>query len=285
MVAQLKLVAENMDKFDNGIYNNLNIDAYHNADGISSTGINLMLDCPARFYHEYYVNRAFEPTDKPFDKFELGRAVHALILEPDVFNATYYCMDEKVNLTTKAGKEIMAKAQAEAGNRKVLRAGEWEDIKAMAQSALMHPIWNKLKDGKVEQSIFWNPLVCVDVQAKSRPDIYNDEYIIDVKTTESIKQFSKSIYNFGYHRQAAMQMDALYSLDKKSRQFLLFVVEKRAPYLTACFALTEDSIEQGREEYFQGVQEYADCMADNDWYGYGSQVSMISIPEWAKSKK
>src|SRR5436190_19534933 len=59
-----------------GIYANVDIDIYHSEEGISSTGINLILDCPKRF--------AYEKFEKPKNKeseaehFKLGRALHML---------------------------------------------------------------------------------------------------------------------------------------------------------------------------------------------------------------
>ena len=41
----------------NGIYDNLDINEYHADNSISSTGINLILDCPKRYYYEYHVKR------------------------------------------------------------------------------------------------------------------------------------------------------------------------------------------------------------------------------------
>lgn len=270
-----------------GIYNNLDIDEYHTSPGISSTGISLILDCPARFNYEYNTKRKdldLIETEKQYDKYQLGRAVHMLILEPERFDNNFLCMTEKVNLTTKAGKEIYAKAEEEARGRKILRVGEWEDIKAIAESVKKHPLWQKMTVRHIEQSIYFEAGI-LNTLLKSRPDIFNDDLIIDIKTTDSIKQFSRSIYQYGYHRQAAMQIDALKSIDNKDRHFAFFVVEKKAPYLTACFALDLASIEQGRKEYLEAALIYSDCLTSNEWPGYSQQFELISIPTWAKGEQ
>jgi exodeoxyribonuclease VIII len=269
-----------------GIYKNLDINEYHTSEGISSTGISLILDCPARYDYEYNIKRKdmdLAEVEKQYDKYQLGRAVHMLILEPERFDNNFLCMTEKVNLTTKTGKEAWAKAEEQAGGRKILRAGEWEDIKAMAESMKKHPLWNKMTARHIEQSIYWEAGV-LNTLLKSRPDIYNDDLVIDIKTTDSIKQFSRSIYQYGYHRQAAMQIDALRSVDDKKRHFAFFVVEKKAPYLTACFALELTSIEQGRKEYLEAALTYSECLANNEWPGYSQQFELISIPEWSKDE-
>lgn len=266
-----------------GIYDNLDINEYHRDESISSTGINLILDCPKRYYYEYYEkNRILGEKEllKQAEKYKLGRAVHMLVLEPKKFDDTFYCMTESVHLATKVGKEIYAKAEIEAAGREILRTGEWEDIKDMADAILKHHIWAELKNGKVEQSIFWKGGT-YDTPLRARPDVFTDRFIVDIKTTESIKTFSKSIYQYGYHRQAAMQIDALKQLDGKQRFFAFFVVEKKAPYLTAGFTLDDRSIIQGRNEYLQGAAIYTECSALKEWNGYEEQFQLLSLPNWA----
>ena len=271
----------------NGIYDNLDINDYHADNSISATGINLILDCPKRYYYEYHVKRTEldeKELKKQAEKYKLGRAVHTLVLEPKKFDNTFYCMTESVNLSTKIGKEIYAQAEIAANGRDILRTGEWEDIKDMANIISAHPIWNELKDGKVEQSIFWEGGT-FDTPLRSRPDIFNDKLIIDLKTTDSIKAFSNSIYQYGYHRQAAMQIDALKQLDGKKRFFAFFVVEKKPPYLTACFTLDEGSLAQGRLEYLDGAALYTECVRYKEWPGYEEKFQLISLPNWAKMKE
>jgi PDDEXK-like uncharacterized protein DUF3799 len=120
---------------------------------------------------------------------------------------------------------------------------------------------------------------------RARPDIYNDKIIVDLKTTDSIANFSKSIHNYGYHRQAAMQLDALMILDGKERTFAFFVVEKKAPYLTACFVLDDAAIEQGRREYYDAALTYHDCIKTGIWPGYEEKFQMISLPKYATKEE
>ena len=264
-----------------GIYDNLDINEYHNdLSSISSTGINLILDCPARYYHEYYKKRTElgeRELAKQAEKYKLGRAVHTLVLEPEKFDNTFYCMKEPVNLATKIGKEIYAQAETEAAGRDILRTGEWEDIKAMANALSDHELWEKLKDSKFEQSIFWEGGM-FDTPLKARPDIFNDKYIVDIKTTESIKAFDKSMYDYGYHIQAAMQVDALKKWDGIEREFGLFLVEKKAPFLTACFTLPDEAIPLGRKRYLDGAAIYSDCMLKQNWGGYSTKFEKKKLP-------
>ena len=280
--SQSELSLEKIRNIKKGIHPDLDIDLYHNSEGISSTGISLILDCPKRFYFERFIKPTLldsKEENKLQEKYKIGRAVHMLVLEPDKFNTTFYCMDEPVNLVTKAGKEVYAAAEIKANGRDIIRFEEWKNIKEMAAAISSHAVWNILKGGKVEHSIYWKD-GSYNTLLKARPDIFTDDLIVDVKTTESIKAFPRVLYSYGYHRQAAMQVDALFKTDNKKRYFAFFVVEKKAPYLTICYTLDEESIELGRKEYLEGAKLYSQCLAANKWPGYDEQFQLIKLPNY-----
>ena len=270
-----------------GIYNNVPIDTYHGEEGISSSGINLILDCPKRYWYEYHGRPIEMETRAQKDARKIGSAFHMLLLEPDKFEKMYFPMEEEVNLTTKIGKEKYAEAEFQAEGREIIRAGDWVDIWAMAQEARAHPLWLHMDNSKVEQSIYWNAGF-YNTRLKSRPDIYTDKLIIDVKTVRSINEFQRTIYQSGYHRQAAMQIDGLKHFntegDNSERFHAFFLVEKHAPYLTACFTLDLESIKQGRREYQDGMMTYSECMKAGLWPGYDSKFQITSIPQWVMKR-
>lgn len=257
------------------IYPNMSIEDYHKADGLSSSGVHLMLDCPKRYWHEYLSGAEREDTKATL----VGRALHMLVLEEELFSENFFPMDEEVNLTTKAGKEVYEKAKIDAMGRTIIRLKDWVDIKAMADSLKAHKLHGMLKSGEFEQSIFWRSGL-YNTQLKARPDFYNDKYVIDLKTTKSIATFKRSIAQSGYHRQAAMQIDALMNLDGKKREFILFVVESSAPYLTAAFTLEDDFIAKGRRDYWDAAALYSDCKADGIWPGYDEYLECIAMPKY-----
>ena len=267
-----------------GIYTDIDIDDYHSDEGISSSGISLILDCPKRYHYEYYVKEKESLKDN--DKFIVGQAVHTMILEPDQFDKRFYLMKENVNLTTKVGKAIYEEAMLASEGRTILRFDKAREVSEMGLSIKNHSIWNKIKlsEGSVENSVYWDAGI-YNTRLRARPDFYNENIIIDLKTTDSIAGFSKSVYNYGYHRQAAMQMDGLEAIDGKKRYFAFFVVEKKAPYLTACFTLDNEAIEQGRKEYLEGAATYSECLKYNVWPGYDEKFQLISLPKWAIKKE
>lgn len=262
------------------IVEDMDIEEYHDPKlGLSSSGVKLILDCPRRYYFEYFEKR-IQDCKKLNDKFKTGRAVHMLALEPKKFHDNFYVITEQINLTTKTGKAIYAEAEDKAKGREILRCGEWDDTMFMANSIKEHSIWKYFVNGKVEHSIFWKGGL-FNTSLKARPDIFNDDVIIDLKTTDSIANFGKSIHNYGYHRQAAMQIDGLHLIDGRQRHFAFFVVEKKAPYLTSIFELDPTSIQFGRTQYLEAASIYSECLESNKWPGYVEEPQLISLPSYA----
>ena len=266
-----------------GIYADIDIDAYHADDGISSSGISLILDCPKRYWWEYIAVREKEKKGRAFD---LGSALHTSVLEPKEFNSRFYLLRDSFDMRTKAGKEAFAKIEEETQGLTIIKGADCEILLGMDMAVSNHPIWEKIKieSGNVEHSVYWDAGI-YSTRLRARPDFYNDSIIIDLKTTDSIASFSKSVYNYGYHRQAAMQIDGLEACDGNKRHFAFFVVEKKAPYLTACFTLDEQAIEQGRAEYLEAAATYSECLRFNSWPGYDEKFQLLKLPKWAVKRE
>ena len=228
-----------------GIYKDIPIEEYHSDDGLSSSGVNLILDCPRRYYHRYMTRTGFDTADT--QAMAIGRAVHMLALEPENFEKTFVVQTESFDRRTKAGKEAYEVFKKEARGRSILRLEDFQQISSIADAISSHPIWKRFKGGSVEHSVYWD--YQDSIRQRARPDYFTDDMIIDLKTTGYLKGFDRSVFRYGYHRQAAMQLDGLEAIDGKRRQFVLFTVEKDAPYLTSVFALDESSLQEGRRDY------------------------------------
>lgn len=68
-----------------GIYDNITNHDYHSGPGISKSGLDLIAKSPAHYHYAVTAANDNEPTAAQ----ALGTAFHALLLEPEVFAATY----------------------------------------------------------------------------------------------------------------------------------------------------------------------------------------------------
>lgn len=64
------------------------LEIYHSIEGLSNSGLKMLLDCPAKYYYKY-LSGEYEPREKP--SFKIGKACHCYILEgKEKFGQTYW---------------------------------------------------------------------------------------------------------------------------------------------------------------------------------------------------
>lgn len=268
---------------NSGIHN-ITIEQYHSGPGISRSGIVEFKKSPLHFWHKY-INPE-RPISEPTDAMLFGNAVHCYILEPHTFQARYHVW-QKVNgrkpaSNTKGWDDIVT-----AANRKLLISeDDLVEITNMARSLNSSATAKGVIDGAVyEQSLFWTD-VDTGILCKVRPDIWHSNMIGDLKTARSAHpcDFQRDIWSFGYHLQAGMTSEALWSLQGANMMNFVFpVVEKYAPYATAVYKLDENAVNKGREEFKKALFEIKDCMVNDHWPSYPDQI--IDLPTYAYNNK
>lgn len=231
---------------------------YHEGSGISNSGISEFLKSPYHFWYQYLSGQA-DRDETPAMK--MGTAVHAAILEPELFQAEYIKAPD-VDRRTKEGKAAWAELPS---NAIALRSQEYDQVMSMCTSVRETKVARKLlADGEAEASYY---VEMDDLLCKCRPDWVTDKLIVDVKTTEdaSEKGFQRSAMKYGYHRQAAYYLDILAEYGTPKDGFVFMVVEKSAPYATAFYYATDEMIEKGRAEYKDALDRLKRCFAQDRW--------------------
>ena len=151
-------------------------------------------------------------------------------------------------------------------------------------------LWNHPKvpkifsKGKAEQSGFWidkgTNIVC-----KTRTDfVTDDDILIELKTTEdaSPKEFSRSIYNYGYHYQLAWNIRGFKEITGRDIKSALFVVsEKKTPNDCAIYLADKEMIAIADSHINFLMEQMNQCIADASWMGYGNEIEEIKLPKWA----
>lgn len=265
----------------NEIIKEMHIDEYHNGEGLSNSGVKLLLDCPARYYAEYLDPNAPPETSK--EHFSIGKMVHTLVLEPHKMKDLFYHIPKIDRRTTEGKKEYAYHLQMSNG-KEVVDIEQIKQAESMASSIFKNTPWldSVLKDASIEESLFWYNEE-IGVQFKSRPDIYTGDLYIDLKTTKSARasDFQRSIVNYGYYTQAAMAKDALEKLHGiKYNYFVYLIVEDTYPYLTASYTLDDEYIKKGQEDYLRAGELYKQCKDSNEWPDYGCKIQQLYKPHW-----
>jgi hypothetical protein len=211
----------------------------------------------------------------------LGNALHTYVLEPDEFEKRYFVIPD-FNKVTKEGKERWQKIKSELDKKETLSAHQYQILQAMTASLQKNKLaMQVIEKAEIEQSLYW-----VDsdtgILCKCRPDILRSSLVADLKTAHdgSAWSFSKAIYEYGYHIQAAMLQEALKNLNQKIiKDFLFLIIEKTAPYVIAVYQLDQRALDKGHQEFKTLLARYQQCLEANDWPGY--EVQKISLPKYA----
>lgn len=267
--------------FENGIHENVDINFYHAAKGISNSGLSLILDAPAKYYYEYLSGLCKK---QDTESKSLGSATHTLVLEPELFNKNFVLLDEGFTLRSNANKSLWA--DIIKSGRKPIKQKEFNAASDMAFAIRKNKAFDailKSRKGKVENSLFWQHESGITL--KSRPDWYSDDLIIDVKTTDSARhdKFEKSLGKWGYHRQAYLSTLGLTKLTgREYKKVLLVCVESKAPYLTKTYLIGEEAIQTGKQEVEKAIEIYHECLERNEWPAYGETIETIELHKFYK---
>lgn len=249
-----------------------------------------MNEAPAVYWATSYLNPKREPEGAK-RALDFGRAAHALVLGEPEF-AKYFIVSPYDNFRTKE-----AQAWRDREPRTVVKTDDLAIIEAMAAAQRQSPqVARAFRDGKPEQSLIWRDEE-TGVYLKSRPDWLPDDptkgFLVDYKTARSIKPriLSSHAFEYGYHIQAALQVDAVRAVFKVEPQGIGHVCqEKTAPYLAELRLFSPEQIDFGRREYRRGLAVFKRCWAawksgtpaHKAWPGYTDAPVFFDTPSWLK---
>ena len=273
---------------------NFPIEEYHQRDGaLSASRLKQMLKSPLHF--------KYPPESKAAAYFDIGSAVHTLLLEPHLFEKEYFIYDEskrpkpEQNFSQKDNKEWKAAIFEKNENKIILSNDQKEQCETMAERVLEDPFAKELLSGPGwnEASIwYWDHKR--KVRLKTRPDrLRANMVIIDIKTAAdaSPKGFGRALGNFRYDIQAAMQIDGVERhFKKKVPYYFYIVIEKTPPYAYGVYLLKSDTIWTGRTAYKQLLDIYKECKEKDEWPSYSywakqlpDKILRTELPHYTKT--
>lgn len=215
-----------------------------------------------------YLAKKQEPTPA----MQFGTAVHAYILEPQVF-AAHYIVAPEIDRRTKAGKEAWQALQ-DTG-KTILSASDFEDIKLYAANVAALPT---AKD-YLANALAFEELIECKLQTKNfgefdfaaRLDVRGTDYIIDLKTCQdaSPQGFRRAMYKEKYHLQAA-----LYSLLFPKHEFMFLAVDTHAAML---YRVGKETMQDGLQLLHFALNRFKDCQALGWDYAYNVDGDIYEI--------
>lgn len=249
-----------------------NQDYHKKTDFISKSLLDLVHKSPA-----HYLAYIEGEKQAPSSAINFGSLVHSVVFDQD-----NYAIMPECDRRTKEGKAIYESFLAESeGKELIVTVEQALQANQIKNAVFAHPkAALLLEQGQAELPIFGK---IADLDAKCKVDFLNTKYnvCIDLKTTTSSApgEFSKSIYNYRYHVQAAFYMDLT-----KAERFIFIAVEKEAPFNVELYELDNEAIERGRQEYLADIETLKKCKESGNFHGYttDNKIHIISLPTWAK---
>lgn len=260
---------------------------YQDKKFITNSHLKHLLDGGPQHLKAYYDGKL----GKDESHFIFGRALHCMILEPEAFNSRFYSIDdkeicieasgenwEKENKNpraTKVYKEWLSKVLEENKNRHILSNVEHKVMVDMYDKLMSYKQVRDLLESAInKETIYSNTLS--GVNCKCKVDAINPgNFILDYKTTKdpaTLYKFKKTVNNFNYDRQGSFYRDVT-----KTQSFWFIVQEKTFPYTVCVAEMTQETYENGRIKYQQGLDLYKNLFLNKKDNDINSYLEMGSV--------
>lgn len=241
-------------------------DEYFSAPGWNYSSLKEFMKSP-----KHYKSLLDHPIKKT-PSMELGSALHCLVLEPEKFKDLYEPLPNNLDGRSAEAKALK-KSLAESG-----KTGITEDVLAMGEAVLANEHARKALEGGIrEHAIFWDKCKC-------KVDLYNNNVLYDVKTTDSIApdDFQGVMYRMKYWLQSAHYSNGVEATGHQVDAFRIIAVENKPPFDCVVYELDEQCIKYGRLWLKKIYTELEFCEEMDIWEGCQNGIKTISLPPWVK---
>jgi hypothetical protein len=287
----MNAAVDNVLRFEVGIRSRVPESEYRSLDGISITRLKELQRSP-----KHYQYRLKSPAKTA--PLTLGTAAHVAVLEPERFPsqfAVWSRRSEKTGNLCPRNGQWWEEFEAANASKSIITEDECTTALTLAAAVRGDPVAMKyLETGEPEVTMQWEmrsesqlrePVV---VQCRGRADwltnIDGNPYLIGLKTARDCRPFvfGSAAAKLGYAMQWAYYLDGYRTLTGKTPAVKEIVVESAPPHDVVVYDITDDIIDQGREDYEALLRILTDCQVRNEWLGVGNGTEQIlSLPSWA----
>jgi exodeoxyribonuclease VIII len=252
---------------------------YFTKSGLSQSQLKNFAKSPA------YYRLKLQKKDEPTEAMLLGSAVHAALLEPEVF-AAVYVKGLAFDRRTKAGKEAALAFESDNADKTVLSPGDYDLCLKMRDSVLEHPVVADIFkfDVEAEKEVFWT-MQGVSCKAKLDAIVPKISTVIDFKTARfaDSKGFMRDAINLHYDLQAYWYSEAYRAEFGDYPRFYAFIVaSKEEPFSVGVFEADKEFLDRGKFYADKYLAKYKDCLESDDWpKNESNDVIKLTTPTWA----
>jgi len=272
----LKIYEEGLEIENGYFYLNMPNDVYHASKGDSKSSIDVFHENPYKYF-----NRKQRKQTRPM---ELGSAIHAACLEPDLFAQEYMLLPE-----VKDRRQPEYKQAAKAlGEGKVFTNDDCEKISGMQTAVHNNHDANVLltAPGYFEVSgFFLCPISGLQMRVRfDKLAFIGNEWVgVDLKKTQGADdyKFSKSIWDYRYHVQDCIYKMGFKAITGKDLTVFKFIaVEDVYPHVVEVYELCDLSQKIASDEVKIDMLSLLEYKKGNVKAHNNNQSTIISLPNW-----
>jgi hypothetical protein len=266
---------------------------------MSRSQLAVFAQCPSRWLE------GFSREDS--DATDWGSLIDCLVLTPQMFDdkfaakpATYEDQKSGETKPWNGNATVCKQWAAEQEGKKLVSAEDFEQAKiAVARLWKDEAIKDFIdsSDKQVYCTAEWHdPGTGLVIPVKTLIDLAPrkgqsrfDDCLGDFKTARdaAVKEWAKKVNGFGYHIQAALELD-IYNLatGEKRSDFRHVIQENIAPYQPAKRIIDLEFIQSGRDAYKAALAWYSHCLHTGEWPDYDGTApgiggwSFVSQTAW-----
>ena len=224
----------------------------------------------------YYWKIAGLAHDESRPAYQLGSAAHVLILEGEDRFQAEYAVGGPIN--PKTGEPYGSRTKtwaewAEAQGKPVLTEDDAELIRHMHASVMTHPEAADLLDSGIAEGVIRTEYCGTPCQ--SRLDWFHPERgIVDLKTCDDLTWFESDAKRYGYLHQVAFYQRVLLAASGKEFPVHIIAVEKKEPYRTGVWRVSDDVLAIARAENEAAIARLMRCRELGEWLS-GYEITRI----------
>ena len=249
---------------------------YHATDAISSSAVKTV---HGKSLAHWKARSNFTATTA----MAIGTCVHDMVLE-DGQGVMRGPADRRGN----AWKDAFA--DAEAGGKLLLTAGDYDLARNVADSVLFHPVGQIMAgNDTVNEASFFATDPETGLELKCRPDSYRMSgggIVYDIKTCQSSlpRDVARDVSTYSYALQAAFYLKVLRLAGYEANRFSFVFVEKTAPYAVNVSELSDDFLQYAEREVDATLMKIAQATLANRFSsGYSDEVNTLELPRWLQA--
>jgi hypothetical protein len=268
-------------------------EAYHGGPGISKSHLDVINSASAKHYWHEYLNPNREP-EEPTPAKVLGNAIHAAILQPNIFDVRYV-RGLDLKRQSNADKAAWAEFEAKHHDKTILTANQWNTALAVRDAVHAHPVASGLLAGGVYEQAYFATDPDTGELIKCKTDCVLGKLAggmaVDLKSTEdaSPNAFAKSAAAYRYDVQAAWYYRVSQTLyGETPRQWVWLGFEKEPPYAIGVYYALPEMIERAADAAHRDFMRIVNYKRAGVWPDYAMNpdatpnIQPLEFPTWVR---